>query len=154
MCTYSYFYQNTSNQKHLLFHYFILHLIFMCIYFAQQLITVNKFWVQQEDDSTGSEMSRIHNALNGQPLIAHTGPVQPGDLFAAPYNNNLRRARVMKLLPRNMVQVITIASSISYKSASKSAVKIGIAVSGITRWQFLKFAFLFLFFISLSKVRL
>ncbi|XP_049877718.1 probable ATP-dependent RNA helicase spindle-E [Pectinophora gossypiella] len=75
-------------------------------------ITVGRFWVQYEDDSTTSELRQIQTSLNRAPLLAHTGPVCEGDLFAGPFveakGTRMHRVRVTKLLPRDMVEVIFI----------------------------------------------
>lgn len=70
-----------------------------------QMSSMSEFWVQYDDESTSSDMQKISQALNMTPLIAHTDKVEREDIFAAPLNDAIYRAKVLKLLPRGMVQV-------------------------------------------------
>ncbi|XP_053613679.1 probable ATP-dependent RNA helicase spindle-E [Plodia interpunctella] len=76
------------------------------------LYNVGKFWVQYDDESTASDLRQIHNALNNSKLLAHTSEIRPGDMFAAPYvdssGTSMHRARVLKTLPRDMLEVLYI----------------------------------------------
>ncbi|CAH0400477.1 unnamed protein product [Chilo suppressalis] len=73
-------------------------------------ISVSSFWVQYDDESTASDLMEIQMALSRVGLIAHTGPVQPGDMYAAPHTDARQtkpyRVRVQRVLPRDMVEVL------------------------------------------------
>ncbi|KAL0869154.1 hypothetical protein ABMA27_007445 [Loxostege sticticalis] len=75
-------------------------------------MSVSRFFVQYDDESTASELHQIQRALNGPHLLAYTGPVQPGDIFAGPRTDasgtSIYRVQVKKILPREMVEVLYI----------------------------------------------
>ncbi|CAK1583629.1 unnamed protein product [Parnassius mnemosyne] len=75
-----------------------------------QLISVSKFWVQYDDESTACELRQIQAALNRGSLLAVAGAVRVGSLLAAPYadatGTAFYRARVTALLPRDMLEVV------------------------------------------------
>ncbi|KAJ2944742.1 hypothetical protein O0L34_g1630 [Tuta absoluta] len=75
-------------------------------------INVGRFWVQHGDESTASELRQIQAALNRSKLIANTGAVAAGELYAGPFvdtqGTTMHRVRVLRLLPRDMVEVIFI----------------------------------------------
>ncbi|XP_045776416.1 probable ATP-dependent RNA helicase spindle-E [Maniola jurtina] len=77
-----------------------------------QLINVGRFWVQYADQSTASELQMIQFTLNRKPLLAFTHSVAVDTLVAAPYSDAngtlLFRARVTRLLPKEMVEVFYI----------------------------------------------
>ncbi|KOB65905.1 putative ATP-dependent RNA helicase spindle-E, partial [Operophtera brumata] len=70
------------------------------------MVSMSEFWVQYDDESTASDMFKISTALNKEPLIAHTGNVECGDIVAAPLDDAIYRAKVLKLLPRGMLRVL------------------------------------------------
>ncbi|XP_034834084.1 probable ATP-dependent RNA helicase spindle-E [Maniola hyperantus] len=74
-----------------------------------QLINIGRFWVQYADESTASELRMIQVTLNRKPLLAYTHSVAVDTLVAAPYSDAngtlLFRARVTRLLPKEMVEV-------------------------------------------------
>lgn len=76
------------------------------------VINVGRFWAQYDDESTMSDMRQIHRALNTGSLLAYTGPVAPGDHYAAPYvdsnGTSTYRVRVLKLLPKDMLEILYI----------------------------------------------
>ncbi|XP_026760545.2 probable ATP-dependent RNA helicase spindle-E [Galleria mellonella] len=73
---------------------------------------VSKFWAQYDDESTAIDLQQIQQALNHAPLIANTSDVVVGRMYAAPYTEPdgtaLYRARVLSLLPRDMVELLYI----------------------------------------------
>ncbi|KAM3962437.1 tudor domain containing 9 protein spindle E [Aphomia sociella] len=73
--------------------------------------TVSKFWVQYDDESTASDLNRIQRELNSGQL-APLNDTEAGKLCAAPYSSTgdtaLYRARVLTVLPRDMLEVIYI----------------------------------------------
>ncbi|CAG9789289.1 unnamed protein product [Diatraea saccharalis] len=75
-------------------------------------ISVSSFWVQYDDESTTSDLMQIRAALGGARLLAHTGPVCAGDVYAAPRADARPtlpyRVRVHRMLPRDMVEVLYI----------------------------------------------
>ncbi|KAI5643103.1 tudor domain-containing protein [Phthorimaea operculella] len=75
-------------------------------------INVGRFWVQHGDESTANELRQIQAALNRTKLIANTGPVSVGEIYAGPFvgaqGTTMHRVRVLRLLPRDMVEVIFI----------------------------------------------
>ncbi|CAG9565445.1 unnamed protein product [Danaus chrysippus] len=77
-----------------------------------QFINVGKFWVQHDDESTRNELRDILRSLNSRPLLAITEDVAVDDLVAAPYADGaitlMYRARVTKILPRDMLEVLYI----------------------------------------------
>lgn len=74
-----------------------------------QKISLSKFWAQYDDTSTASELGQIQSTLNRAQLLAHTGSVAVGDIFAGPFvtthGSTMDRVRVQRLLPRDMVEV-------------------------------------------------
>ncbi|XP_060805355.1 probable ATP-dependent RNA helicase spindle-E [Amyelois transitella] len=76
------------------------------------LYNVGKFWVQYDDESTKAELQKIHFELNQMKLLAYTGNICPGDMFAAPYvdsnGTSMNRARILRILPRDMLEVLYI----------------------------------------------
>ncbi|XP_072929910.1 probable ATP-dependent RNA helicase spindle-E isoform X2 [Epargyreus clarus] len=87
-----------------------------------QLLNVGNFYAHYDDESTRSELAHIHSALNRKPLLAYTGPVAPELIVAAPYadgtSTQYYRARVTKVLPRDIVEV----SYIDYGSVGRVGV--------------------------------
>ncbi|CAG4957696.1 unnamed protein product [Colias eurytheme] len=77
-----------------------------------QLINVGRFWVQYDDESTANELRHIQNTLNRKPLAPFSGAIVADTLVAAPYTDDtgtmLYRARVTKVLPRDMLEVFYI----------------------------------------------
>ncbi|CAH2094465.1 unnamed protein product [Euphydryas editha] len=75
-----------------------------------QLIDVGRFWVQYDDASTASELRAIQAALNRKPGLPCARAPRVDDLLAAPYADDsgtqMYRARVTKLLPRDMIEVL------------------------------------------------
>ncbi|KAI8425063.1 hypothetical protein MSG28_006931 [Choristoneura fumiferana] len=82
-----------------------------------QFVNVGKFWVQYDEETVAGELQAIQSVLNRGKLLAHTGPIEPGDILAAPYSDDghVYRARVLRLLPRDQVEV----SYIDYGSMGK-----------------------------------
>ncbi|KAL4706344.1 hypothetical protein ACJJTC_016638 [Scirpophaga incertulas] len=76
------------------------------------IISISRFWVQHDDECTRSELRQIHAALNNSPLLACTEPVRQGDVVAVPRTEAertvIQRARVNRILPRDMVEVLYI----------------------------------------------
>ncbi|XP_052744057.1 probable ATP-dependent RNA helicase spindle-E isoform X2 [Bicyclus anynana] len=74
-----------------------------------QLVNVGRFWVQYADDSTASELRLIQGMLNRKSMFAYTDDVTEDALVAAPYvdatGSMMYRARVTRLLPKNMMEV-------------------------------------------------
>ncbi|XP_048486162.1 probable ATP-dependent RNA helicase spindle-E [Plutella xylostella] len=73
-------------------------------------IDVGRFYVQYDDASTSSDVQCVLHELNSQRLLAFTGEVAPGGVYAAPYHDQKRasthyRVTVMKVLPDSMVWV-------------------------------------------------
>ncbi|CAG9134009.1 unnamed protein product [Plutella xylostella] len=71
-------------------------------------IDVGRFYVQYDDASTSSDVQCVLHELNSQRLLAFTGEVAPGGVYAAPYHDQKRasthyRVTVMKVLPDSMV---------------------------------------------------
>lgn len=73
-----------------------------------QFISVSKFWVQYDDESTEAELRQIEAELNRGGLLASAGE-RPGALCAAPYasaaGTSFYRARVLALHNRDMLEV-------------------------------------------------
>ncbi|KAJ0173644.1 hypothetical protein K1T71_010793 [Dendrolimus kikuchii] len=71
--------------------------------------SVSSFWVQYDDTSTMSDLHLIMTALSSSKLFAFTGSCRVGGLFAAPFayerGTVMRRARIAKVLPRDMLEV-------------------------------------------------
>nr|XP_032521208.1 probable ATP-dependent RNA helicase spindle-E [Danaus plexippus plexippus] len=92
-----------------------------------QFINVGKFWVQHDDESTRNELREIQRSLNSRPLLAVTGDVAVDDLVTAPYADGtttlMYRARIIRILPRDMLEVLYI----DYGSAgrvSRSSIRV------------------------------
>ncbi|XP_061384451.1 probable ATP-dependent RNA helicase spindle-E [Danaus plexippus] len=92
-----------------------------------QFINVGKFWVQHDDESTRNELREIQRSLNSRPLLAVTGDVAVDDLVTAPYADGtttlMYRARITRILPRDMLEVLYI----DYGSAgrvSRSSIRV------------------------------
>lgn len=70
---------------------------------------MSRFWAQYDDESTASDLRQINRELNSGTLLAYTGPVEPGEHYAAPYvdanGTSTYRVRVIKLLPKDMLEV-------------------------------------------------
>ncbi|XP_013171047.1 PREDICTED: probable ATP-dependent RNA helicase spindle-E [Papilio xuthus] len=77
-----------------------------------QYISVSKFWVQYDDESTATELRQIEAALNRGTLLASAGGERAGVLRAAPYvsaaGTSFYRARIVNTLPRDMLEVLYI----------------------------------------------
>ncbi|XP_045453165.1 probable ATP-dependent RNA helicase spindle-E [Melitaea cinxia] len=84
-----------------------------------QLIDVGRFWVQYDDASTANELRNIQAVLNRKSGLPCVQGVQVDDLVAAPYadasGTQMYRARVTKILPRDMLEVLYI----DYGSAAR-----------------------------------
>lgn len=71
--------------------------------------SLSSFWVQYDDSSTAHELYMIGKELSSNALIAYTGDVHVGDLFAAPlaYERHtvMRRVRIVRVLAQDMFEV-------------------------------------------------
>ncbi|XP_047994104.1 probable ATP-dependent RNA helicase spindle-E [Leguminivora glycinivorella] len=70
-----------------------------------QFTSPGKFWVQYDEETALSEYNQIYATLNQGKLLSYTNRVSPGDLVAAPYDDQVvYRARVQKVL-KDMVEI-------------------------------------------------
>ncbi|CAH0728336.1 unnamed protein product, partial [Brenthis ino] len=77
-----------------------------------QLINVGKFWVQYDEESTENELRQIQASLNKKSSLLCPSSITVDMVVAAPYADErgtmLYRARVTKILPRDMLEVLYI----------------------------------------------
>ncbi|XP_041969908.1 probable ATP-dependent RNA helicase spindle-E isoform X2 [Aricia agestis] len=73
-------------------------------------VDVDTFWAQYDFEATAMELQMIENTLNSHRLLAVTQTLEAGDLIAAPYadanGTKMYRARITKILPRDMLEVL------------------------------------------------